>query len=265
MTGPNSASSAWIRSYHPAEASVARLVCFPHAGGSATFFHPVSARFSPDVEVVAIQYPGRQDRRREPAIETVGELADRIAAELAGLSVTPQVFFGHSMGAVLAFEVTRRLEEREANPPHAVIASGRRAPPTIRNENVHTRSDDGVIKELKSLSGTDSALLGDEEILRMILPAIRSDYKAIETYMCDASTTVRAPITVLTGDSDPKTTLDEARAEVSDRVAGTKRQAQLDQYLSHLRSQAIIDWKNDEIKKAFEVGVKQRATAAPAQ
>ena len=59
-------------------------------------------------------------------------------------------------------------------------------------------------------------------------------------------------------------TLDEARAEISDKIAGTKRQGELEKYLEHLRSQAIIDWKNDEIKKAFELGVKQRAAEPPA-
>ncbi len=76
---------------------------------------------------------------------------------------------------------------------------------------MHTLSDDGIVAELKLLSGTNTALLGDEEILRMILPAIRSDYQAIETYRCNPDSTVRVPISALTGDNDPKTTLDEAQ------------------------------------------------------
>src|SRR5204862_387521 len=77
-----------------------RLVCLPHAGGSASYFHPVSTRFSPQVDVVALQYPGRQDRRHEPCISDMAELADQVTAEILTLEPKPTVFFGHSMGAV---------------------------------------------------------------------------------------------------------------------------------------------------------------------
>jgi surfactin synthase thioesterase subunit len=115
------------------------------------------------------------------------------------------------MGATLAFEVARRLEA-DGGELARLFASGRRAPSRVRDENVHSKTDEGVVDELKTLAGTDTALLGDEDILKMILPAIRSDYRAIETYRCAPDVTVRAPLTVLTGDSDPKTSLEEAEA-----------------------------------------------------
>ncbi|MET9296620.1 alpha/beta fold hydrolase [Streptomyces sp. NPDC003077] len=211
MTATNPATSTWLRSYHPAPQARHRLVCFPHAGGSATFFHPVSARLAPEIEVLSLQYPGRQDRRHETAIPDIAGLADRVAAEIGALTGPRPVFFGHSMGAVLAFEVAHRLEQDDRG-PLALVLSGRRAPSTHRVENVHQRDDEGVITELKLLSGTNAALLGDEEILRMILPAIRSDYRAIETYTCPEDRAVACPVTVFTGDADPRTTLDEARA-----------------------------------------------------
>ncbi|MFJ5222672.1 thioesterase II family protein [Streptomyces sp. NPDC088400] len=212
MVTKDDASTDWIRRYHPSGASTARLICFPHAGGSASFFHPVSVRFSPGIDVIALQYPGRQDRRREPCIEDIGALADALAKEIQTLSDKPTVFFGHSMGSVLAFETALRLERQNANPPRAVIASGRRGPSTRRDEQVHKRDDNGIISELRLLNGTDSAVFGDDELLRMALPAIRGDYTAIETYACEPDRRVRCPITVLTGDSDPRTTLDEADA-----------------------------------------------------
>lgn len=164
------------------------------------------------MDVVSLQYPGRQDRRREPCIDDIGTLADRITAELLALSDKPTVFFGHSMGAVLAFETAWRLERVGTGAPGAVIASGRRGPSTHRDEAVHRRDDDGVIAEMKLLNGTDAAVLGDDEIIRMAMPSIRSDYRAIETYTCAPTRRVRCPITVLTGEADPKTTLDEAHA-----------------------------------------------------
>ncbi|MGW6599062.1 thioesterase II family protein [Streptomyces sp. NPDC055036] len=202
--------SLWARCFHPAPASSEQLFCFPHAGGSASFYFPVSAQLSSVAEVFSVQYPGRQDRRKETSPGDLGVMADQIYEALRKqLRARPTTFFGHSMGATIAFEVARRFEADGGELSH-LFASGRRAPSRHRDERVHQRDDDGLVAELKLLSGTDTALLGDEEILRMILPAIRSDYRAIETYRCDPATTVRVPISALTGDNDPKTTLDEA-------------------------------------------------------
>lgn len=203
-------TTAWIRRYRPSATSTTRLVCFPHAGGSASFFHPLAPRFSPDTDVVSLQYPGRQDRRNEPCVEDIETLADLLTDEIAALSDKPTVFFGHSMGAVLAFETAYRLEQRGTRAPRSVIASGRRGPSTRRDEEVHKQDDNGMISELKKLNGTDTAIFGDEELLRMAMPAIRNDYRAIETYTCDPDRRVSAPIVVLTGTDDPKTTLEEA-------------------------------------------------------
>ncbi|MFJ7906066.1 thioesterase II family protein [Kitasatospora sp. NPDC096204] len=206
-----SQAALWVRRFHPNDDSPTRLVCFPHAGGSASFYFPVSAALADRTDVLCLQYPGRQDRRTEPCVDSIPELADLVHAALAPWADRPTVFFGHSMGAVLAFEVARR-QEREGNGPVALFASGRRAPSCVRDETVHLRDDDGIVRELHELSGTDAALLGDEELLRMILPAIRADYTAIETYRPEPDAVIAAPVHVLTGDDDPKTTIDEARA-----------------------------------------------------
>ncbi|MFD7668482.1 thioesterase II family protein [Streptomyces sp. NPDC059788] len=211
MTGTSTATDLWVRRYHPVPAPAFRLFCFPHAGGSATFFFPVSAALSGTAEVLAMQYPGRQDRRGEQPIGTIAEMADQLAAALRPWTDMPFAFFGHSMGAVLAFETALRLE-KDGISPTMLFASGRRAPSLVYDESVHRRDDDGLIEELKKLSGTDSRVLGDEELLRMVLPAIRSDYRAIESYRCEPGTRVSCPVTVLTGDNDPKTTLADARA-----------------------------------------------------
>ena len=201
-------SDLWLRRFHPAPDAPVRLVCFPHAGGSASFYFPVSAALQSDADVTALQYPGRQDRRSEPNVDDIGELADRIAPVVAPLFDRPVVFFGHSMGAILAFEAARRLEA-QGHQPAMLFASGRRAPSTRREESVHQRDDDGIVAEMKAMSGTDAQVLGDEELLRMVLPALRSDYRAIETYG-PVDATVDCPITALVGDDDPKTTVPEA-------------------------------------------------------
>lgn len=206
----DSATAVWLRRYRPAPDPVARLVCLPHAGGSASWFLPVATALSPAVEVVAVQYPGRQDRRAEPAIDDLAVLADRVAPLLAG-DGPPLSVFGHSMGASLGFEVIRRLEAAGQRPVR-LFASGRRAPSEFRGETVHRKGDAAILADVRALSGTSSFLLEDDEMMRAALPALRADYRAAELHRVSADTTVDCRITVLTGDRDPKTTLPEAEA-----------------------------------------------------
>jgi surfactin synthase thioesterase subunit len=203
--------NVWCRRYRPARSAGARLVCLPHAGGSAPFFLPVAAALAPGIDVVAIQYPGRQDRRTEQPIDDLAVLADRTHEILRRQSEMPVSFFGHSMGAIVAFEVALRLEA-DGHGPTRLFASGRRAPSAWRDEKVHLLDDAGILDEVRGLNGTASSLLGDDELMRATLPALRADYRAIETYRCAPGASVKCPITVLTGDSDPKTTLAEAGA-----------------------------------------------------
>jgi surfactin synthase thioesterase subunit len=200
----------WCRRYRPTRTATARLVCLPHAGGSATFFLPVAAALSPGVDVVAIQYPGRQDRRTERPIDDMGVLADRIDVILRRQPELPLILFGHSLGALVGFEVARRLEAAGQGPVR-LVASGRRGPSTYRDENVHLRDDAGILAELRKMSGTASSVLGDDEMMRAVLPALRADYHAAETYTCAPDIAVNCPITAMTGDNDPKTSVDEAR------------------------------------------------------
>jgi surfactin synthase thioesterase subunit len=205
-------SDLWIRRYHPAPGSEVQLFCFPHAGGSASFYFPVSTALTPAIDVAAIQYPGRQDRRAEPGVSSIHELADAIFHAVRPLANRSLAFFGHSMGAILAYEVALRLEDAGTAPLARLYVSGRRAPSCHREETLHQQSDQALIAELKHLSGTSSDLLTDPEALEMILPAIKCDYQAIETYRPRNTQPLRAPITAIVGDEDSRVTLDEAKA-----------------------------------------------------
>ncbi|MFF7725399.1 thioesterase II family protein [Streptomyces sp. NPDC008001] len=209
---PTDDNGLWIRRFHPRPGSRVRLVCLPHAGGSASFYFPLSRAMPETVDVLCVQYPGRQDRRTEPLVDSVPALADKVFDALLPWTDQPLALFGHSMGASLAFEVARRLERERDIVPAALFASGRRAPSMHRDETVHLRDDDGLVAEMRSLSGTDAQLLGDEDVLRMILPAIRADYRAAETYAWEPGPPLRCPVTSLTGDDDPKVTVEEAAA-----------------------------------------------------
>jgi surfactin synthase thioesterase subunit len=211
VTHATTDTTTWIRRYHPAPHAPTRLVCFPHAGGSATFYFPVSRALSPSVDVLAIQYPGRQDRHTEPCIDDMATLADLVTDELGPWLDRPVTLFGHSMGATLAFEVARRLEAAGTT-PLGLFASGRGAPTRQRDERTHLVTDDRLLAELRRLSGTEARMLDDQELVRMILPALRSDYRAVETYRYRSGPQLRCPVLALVGDADPKVTIDEARS-----------------------------------------------------
>lgn len=201
----------WCRRYRPSATAGARLVCLPHAGGSASFFLPVAEALSPGVDVVAIQYPGRQDRRAERPLTDLGQLADHVHEVLRDDSDLPLTLFGHSMGASVAFEVARRMEEEGRGGPVRLFASGRRAPALFREERAHKLDDAGLLAEIRRLNGTASRVLDDDELMRAALPALRADYQAAELYRASPQDTVACPVTVLTGDRDPKTSIEDAR------------------------------------------------------
>ncbi|BBC29256.1 hypothetical protein SGFS_005470 [Streptomyces graminofaciens] len=205
-------SEEWIRRNHPDPAGKVRLVCLPHAGGSASFFFSMSTKLSPGIDVLAVQYPGRQDRRHEACIDNIPELADQIFTALRPLDDLPLALFGHSMGAVLAYEVALRMERAGLPSPVRLFASGRRAPSRYRDERVHEKSDAEVAAELRTLGGISPELLADPEIIAMIMPAVRGDYRAVETYRHDPDGRLTCPVTVLTGDADPRVSIEEAQA-----------------------------------------------------
>jgi pyochelin biosynthesis protein PchC len=209
----------WIRRFAHSPRSDRRLICFPHAGGSASYYFPLAQALRSRFEVLAVQYPGRQDRRAETCVDTISELAERIAGALEPLTDVPFAFFGHSMGAIVAFEVARRLRWTPTGPLR-LFASGRRAPCRIRDERVHLRDDAGLAAQLRQAGGTDHRLLAEDEIMAAVLPATRADYKAIETYRYQPGPPLDCPITVLVGQSDPLATLDEVSAWASHTAAG---------------------------------------------
>lgn len=208
---PKAPSSPWIRRFHPAPEAGNRLVFFPHAGGSASFFFPASRMLAPSVDVLVVQYPGRQDRRREACVDDMDLLSELVAAELLPWADRPLGLFGHSLGATLAFEVARRLEH-EGVQLLGVFASGRRAPAHQREEAMHLLDDDTLIKAMKLLAGNELEIPDDDELLRSTLSAVRSDYKAVETYRYRPGPLLSSPIVAMTGDNDPKVTPREAEA-----------------------------------------------------
>ncbi|MGO4753644.1 thioesterase II family protein, partial [Streptomyces sp. 2MCAF27] len=189
--------------YTPASAAGNRtqLIYLPHAGGSATFFATFAREMPDSAEVLAVQYPGRQERRAEPFVDSLPELADHVADALEHAGDLPLALFGHSMGALLAWEVARRLQDRGSGPAHLIV-SGRPEPALHKEVRLHLRSDAELIADLRYLSGTAARLLADDGMLRMVLPVLRSDYKAVDSYRYRPGPPLRCPVSVFLGDDD---------------------------------------------------------------
>lgn len=210
MALPTADEARWFRRFHPSPQADINLVCLPHAGGSASFYFPLSELLPATVEAMVVQYPGRQDRLNEPCIENVHEMARAVFEVLKPLAVgRPLALFGHSMGASVGFELAGLLERELGTVPVAFFASSRSAPSCHRSWGIHRLDDAGLIAELQSVSGTDSRILDEPELLQLALPSIRSDYKASETYECRPGATLRCDVVALTGDSDERVAVED--------------------------------------------------------
>ncbi|MET9608847.1 alpha/beta fold hydrolase [Streptomyces sp. NPDC006512] len=210
-------NNTWLRRFTTAAGNGPRLVCFPHAGGSATAYTNLARTLPADFDVVAVQYPGRQDRYLEAPFTALDPLVEAVAGELARELAEdpgrPYALFGHSMGALVAFETARLLARDGLPGPQRLFLSGRDAP-GLRKSSAHYRrfDDAAVLAEVRRLGGTDQTTLDNPEILEMVLPALRADYRALSTYSWGGGEPLTTAVTALVGDSDPVVTVQEALA-----------------------------------------------------
>jgi pyochelin biosynthesis protein PchC len=200
----------WLRTRTPRPSAALTLVCLPHAGGSASYYRDWGARLPASVEVRVVQYPGREERLVDEPVDDMATMADTLADVLAPLFDRPVVLFGHSMGAAIGYEVTRRCEDR-GRPPALLVASGFVAPHRRTPRDLHARDDDALVAEIARVSGEDAAALADPDLRELLLPMIRADYRLIERYAPAAPPPVSTPLVVYRGEADPD--VDAARGE----------------------------------------------------
>lgn len=196
-------TALWLHRTAPVADPVARLICFPHAGGSASFFRDWGHRI-PGVEVYAVRYPGRAERLAEPVATDLRELARAVADAVAPLADRPLALFGHSMGAPIALETAAALEARGIDPVHLFASGSRDAPyPSPEDWADPDEADDpAVIERLLTLGGTDPELAADPEFQELVLPYVRADAHLFHAYAPGSGPSVRCPVTTLAGDAD---------------------------------------------------------------
>lgn len=187
-------------------------MCLPHAGGAANFFHSW-ARWLPDgVELLTVQYPGRQDRIGEPGISRMDELAPEVVEALWPCldAPAPLVLFGHSMGAWVAFEVALRLETSFAYRPLGLLVSGQVAPHLPPPREWSGDTDEELIEELRRIGGFDIESIDRSDLRELVMPAIRADFRLVKEYQPQPLRRISAPVVAFNGAADPDVPLDKA-------------------------------------------------------
>jgi medium-chain acyl-[acyl-carrier-protein] hydrolase len=193
------------------------LYCLPHAGGSASVYRSWAGQLG-TVAVAPIQLPGRETRMREtpytqmaPLLE---ELADAVLEQQQGRGGSYAVY-GHSLGALIGFELVREIRRREGTAPVHLIVSGSSAPDLLRDNDgqppVAEMSDEEVVGLLRRLGGTPEQILADRSVRRLILPPFRGDLTVRDTYGYQAQPQLDVPITAIAATADPRASVAQMR------------------------------------------------------
>lgn len=201
----------WIEVIRHNTQASSSLFCFHHAGGAASFFNAWQNRFPDTVNLYAIQLPGRETRFGEVAPASLRACSEAIASALSLPTQTNNFFFGHSMGALIAYEVLQIWSEQQKRLPDHLFVSACRAPHIPERCPLHHLDDNALMQNLAAYNGTPDSLFEEHpELLELLLPMMRSDFTLAETYLPSLSDakTLDCPITAFLGQDDP-TVLEE--------------------------------------------------------
>jgi surfactin synthase thioesterase subunit len=182
-----------------------RLFCFPHAGASALIYRSWQDGLPADIEVCPIQLPGRGTRMMERPFTQLAPLVEVLARALAPLLDMPFAFFGHSLGALVSFELALRIRREYGRHPVRLLVSAARAPqfPHLRSP-IHALPEKEFLAEVRRLNGTPGELLDHKELMEIMLPLLRADFEVYETYSYSNETPLSCPISAFGGLQDQR-------------------------------------------------------------
>jgi medium-chain acyl-[acyl-carrier-protein] hydrolase len=204
-------STPWLVRHQQNPQTTLRLFCFTYAGGGASTFRLWPAGLPEEVEVCAVQLPGRENRIAEPLINAIDKLVPIVCDALIVFCDPPFAFFGHSTGALVAFELSRELRRRSAPLPCHLLVSGSRAPHIPESRPLHQLPETDFLRELRRFSGTPEAVLQSKELMQIYIPILRADLALEEAYQHRVEPPLDIPIAAFGGTMDK-----EAAADVLD-------------------------------------------------
>jgi medium-chain acyl-[acyl-carrier-protein] hydrolase len=196
-----SLASLWVKNLN--SQSSFRIFCFPYAGGGASIFRTWQDILPSDITVCPVQLPGRENRLAEPPFTRISLLVRGLVHALRPFLNCPFAFFGYSMGALISFELARQLRRQKAPEPIYLFVSAQQAPhlPDLAPP-LHQLPDADLVDQLRSLNGTPEAILQDTELMRIMLPTLRTDLGMCETYIYQEEDPLACPISVFGGRQD---------------------------------------------------------------
>jgi medium-chain acyl-[acyl-carrier-protein] hydrolase len=206
-------ANAWVTCPRPNPQARLRLFCFPYAGGAASAYYNWSNDLPREVEVRPIQLPGRENRLREPAYSQLEPLLADLAPAIRPYLDKPFVFFGHSMGATIGFELVRRFRQENVSLPLHLFVSGSRAP-QVPNPHpvIHHLPEAEFVDGLRRFNGTPDAVLQNDMLMELFLPILRADLTLHETYRYVPSELLDCSISAFGGFEDEEVSQDELAA-----------------------------------------------------
>jgi medium-chain acyl-[acyl-carrier-protein] hydrolase len=196
-------NASWFSSPKPNPNAQLRLFCFPYAGGDAVIYRSWPEMLPANIEISAAQLPGRGRRMREAPYTALMPLVQATSDAILPLLDRPFAFFGHSMGAMIAFELARQLRERSSLQPVHLFVSGRRAPQIARAPRVrYDAPEPEFVEELRNLEGTPPEVFDHPELMQLMLPLLRADFSVVHTYTYTPAPPLDCPITAIGGLED---------------------------------------------------------------
>jgi len=184
-----------------------RLVCFPYAGAGASVFRDWAALVPGNVEVWAAQLPGREERFHDEPATRLDDVLNELVPAMLPLLDRPYTFFGHSLGALVCWELARSLQMLQLAQPAQVIVSGYQAPqprPSDPDPPLYALPDDELVEELRAMGGTPDDSLRNPELMQLLLPVIRADLELTETYAFRPGEPLTCALAAFGGEDDPR-------------------------------------------------------------
>ena len=244
----------WIYRRVPRPKAGLRLFCFPYAGGGAPVFHAWPDGLPPTVEVCAVQLPGRGVRLREKPYREMNSLISALAVALAPLLDKPFAFFGHSLGAWIAFELAHSLRRENSVEPVHLFVSGAGAPHLPQREMpLHDLPEEEFLAALHHLNGTPEELLENDELMRLIAPTLRADFAICETYSYVRRPLLICPVTAFGGLGDHRVMESELEAWREETTGALRLQMfPGDHFFIHTKSQSLLARLSQELERPAE-------------
>ncbi|GAA1274255.1 hypothetical protein GCM10009665_72240 [Kitasatospora nipponensis] len=221
---PAPLADPWVRCHQPRPAARLRLICFHPSGAGSIFYREWAQKLPADVEVLAVQLPGRETRIMEPCLTEYRETVERLHSAVRPYLDRPYALFGHSLGALLAYGVALAAQ-RDGDPaPARLLVSGSGGPGSVHPKRGRGGwSEEDLIEDLRTMGGTPEEVLRNRDLLDLILPVLRADFTICDTFDDQGRPQLDCPISVFGGLDDFTGAEDLARWESATRAGATVR------------------------------------------